>query len=150
MHRSSTRCNRNIALGAIMSRSEYLKLADTIEADIVRGALNPGDRLPPQRDFAYDRKIAASTASRVYTELLRRGLVVGEVGRGTFISGDAKRGTTLPHEPRGVRIDLEFNDLARPGQAAIIAKSLAGLEKPAALEVALRTGTSTGTPAMRS
>ncbi len=72
-----------------MSKSEYLKLADAIAGEIADGTLKPGDRLPPQRDFAYERKIAASTASRVYAELLRRGLVVGEVGRGTFISGDA-------------------------------------------------------------
>ena len=64
-----------------MSKSEYLKLADTIAAEIADGALKPGDRLPPQRNFAYERKIAVSTASRVYAELLRRGLVVGEVGR---------------------------------------------------------------------
>jgi len=75
-----------------MSKSEYLKLADAITAEIADGTLKPGDRLPPQRNFAYERKIAVSTAGRVYTELLRRGLVVGEVGRGTFISGDAKRG----------------------------------------------------------
>src|SRR5262249_46343035 len=30
MIRCMSRCNRNIALGAIMSKSEYLKLADTI------------------------------------------------------------------------------------------------------------------------
>ncbi|MGY4452442.1 DNA-binding transcriptional regulator YhcF (GntR family) [Bradyrhizobium sp. i1.3.1] len=74
-----------------MSKFEYVKLADAIAADITKGTLRPGDRLPPQRNFAYDRGIAVSTASRVYTELLRRGLVVGEVGRGTFISGDIKR-----------------------------------------------------------
>ncbi|HVI90418.1 MAG TPA: PLP-dependent aminotransferase family protein, partial [Dongiaceae bacterium] len=133
-----------------MSKSEYLKLADGIEADIAKGVLKPGDRLPPQRDFAYERKIAASTASRVYAELLRRGLVVGEVGRGTFISGEARRGTALPSEPRGIRIDLEFNYLALPGLATIVAKSLAGLERPAALEDALRTATSIGTPAVRN
>ena len=105
MLRYKSRINQNIDLGAIMSKSEYLKLADTIAAEIADGRLKPGDRLPPQRDFAYERKIAVSTASRVYAELLRRGLVVGEVGRGTFISGDAKRGGTLPSEPRGIRID---------------------------------------------
>ena len=83
-----------------MSRSEYLNLADAIAADIASGALKPGDRLPPQRSFAYERKIAVSTASRVYTELLRRGLVVGEVGRGTFISGEARRGIAASTEPR--------------------------------------------------
>src|SRR5262249_29262933 len=133
-----------------MSKSEYLKLADAISAEIADGTLKPGDRLPPQRNFAYDRKIAVSTAGRVYAELLRRGLVVGEVGRGTFISGDAKRGTAAPSEPRGIRIDLEFNYPARPEQTALIAKSLDGLEKPAALDEALRWATSTGTPALRS
>jgi DNA-binding transcriptional MocR family regulator len=132
-----------------MSKSEYLKLADTIAAEIADGALRPGDRLPPQRNFAYERKIAVSTASRVYAELLRRGLVVGEVGRGTFISGDAKRGVAAPSEPSGIRIDLEFNYPMLPDQTALIAKSLDGLEKPAALDVALRQATSVGTPAVR-
>src|SRR5258706_8371738 len=133
-----------------MSKSEYLKLADTIAAEIGDGRLRPGDRLPPQRSFAYERKIAVSTASRVYAELLRRGLVVGEVGRGTFISGEARRGMTAAGEPRGVRIDLEFNYPILPNQTALIAKSLEGLEKPAALDAALRQATSVGTPAIRS
>jgi DNA-binding transcriptional MocR family regulator len=133
-----------------MPKSEYLKLADSIAAEIADGTLKPGDRLPPQRNFAYERKIAVSTAGRVYAELLRRGLIVGEVGRGTFISGDAKRGAAAPSEPRGIRIDLEFNYPMRPDQTALVAKSLDGLEKPAALDVALRWATSVGTPALRS
>src|ERR1700710_1393689 len=147
MIRYKSRCNRNIALGAIMSKFEYLKLADTVAAEIADGTLKPGDQLPPQRSFAYERKIAVSTASRVYAELLRRGLVVGEVGRGTFISGEARRGAAAAGEPRGVRIDLEFNYPVLPDQTALIAKSLAGLEKPGALDAALRQGTSVGKPA---
>lgn len=133
-----------------MSKSEYLKLADEIAAKITDGTLRPGDRLPPQRNFADQRKIAVSTASRVYTELLRRGLVVGEVGRGTFVSGEAKRGATAPGEPRGVRIDLEFNYPILPDQTALIARSLSGLEKPAELSAALSQATSGGTPTVRS
>lgn len=133
-----------------MSKSEYVTLADTIAAEIANGTLRPGDRLPPQRTFAYERKIAVSTASRVYAELLRRGLVVGEVGRGTFISGDARRGAAAPGEPRGIRIDLEFNYPLLPNQTTLIARSIEGLEKPLALEAALKQGTSFGTPAMRS
>jgi DNA-binding transcriptional MocR family regulator len=133
-----------------MSKFEYLKLADTIAAEIADGTLKAGDRLPPQRSFAYERKIAVSTASRVYAELLRRGLAVGEVGRGTFISGETRRGVAAASEPRGIRIDLEFNYPILPNQTALIAKSLAGLEKPAALEAALRQATSVGTPALRS
>lgn len=133
-----------------MSKSEYLKLADTIAAEIADGTLRPGDRLPPQRNFAWDRKIAVSTASRVYAELLRRGLVVGEVGRGTFISGEAKRGAAAPSEPRGIRTDLEFNYPMLPDQTALIANSLNGLEKPATLDVVLKQTTSVGTSAIRS
>jgi DNA-binding transcriptional MocR family regulator len=133
-----------------MSKFEYLRLADAIAAEIAAGALKPGDRLPPQRNFAYERKIAVSTASRVYTELLRRGLAVGEVGRGTFISGQARRGVTSPAESHGGRIDLEFNYPLLPHQSAMIAKSLEGLERPESLEAALRPATSTGTQAARS
>lgn len=133
-----------------MPKADYLKLADVIAAEIASGALKPGDRLPPQRSFAYERGIAVSTASRVYAELLRRGLVVGEVGRGTFISGEARRGMAAPGEPRGIRIDLEFNYPQLPQQTAMIAKSLAGLDQPALLETALKQGTSVGTAEARS
>ncbi|WP_291859648.1 PLP-dependent aminotransferase family protein [Bradyrhizobium sp.] len=132
-----------------MSKFEYARLADAVAAEIASGALKPGDRLPPQRVFAYERKIATSTASRVYTELLRRGLVVGEVGRGTFISGEARRGIAAPAEPRGARIDLEFNYPMLPTQSALIARSLEGLNRPEALDIALRQATSTGTPGLR-
>src|SRR3569833_596872 len=133
-----------------MSAYDYLKLADAIGEEIANGRLKPGDRLPPQRSFAYERGIAVSTASRVYTELLRRGLVVGEVGRGTFISGEARRGAHAPAEPRGARIDFEFNYPLLPQQSAMIAKSLAGLERADALDMALRPAISSGTQAARS
>jgi len=133
-----------------MPKSEYLRLADTIAAEIADGTLKPGDRLPPQRSFAYERKIAVSTASRVYAELLRRGLVVGEVGRGTFISGEERRGVAAPGEPRGIRIDLEFNYPMLPDQTALIAKSLDGLQRPVALDAALGQATTVGTPAVRN
>lgn len=133
-----------------MSRFAYLKLADAIAAEIAGGTLRPGDRLPPQRSFAYERKIAVSTASRVYTELLRRGLVVGEVGRGTFISGPAPRDVATSNEPREARIDFEHNFPILPEQAAMIARSLQGMDRPEVLDAALRPAASIGTRAARS
>jgi DNA-binding transcriptional MocR family regulator len=132
-----------------MSPADYMKLADAVAADIADGRLKAGDRLPPQRTFAYERKIAVSTASRVYTELLRRGLVVGEVGRGTFVSGNARRGIASPVEPHGARIDLEFNYPMLPEQSVLIARSLEGLERPDVLQAALRRASSGGTPKLR-
>jgi DNA-binding transcriptional MocR family regulator len=134
-----------------MSRFEYIRLADAVAADIAGGALKPGDRLPPQRTFAFQRKIAASTASRVYTELLRRGLVVGEVGRGTFVSGQSPQPVApIPLEPRGSRIDMEINYPILPTQAAMVARSLSGLERAEAIELAQRQGSSGGTLTARN
>jgi DNA-binding transcriptional MocR family regulator len=133
-----------------MSSAEYLKLADDIASDISAGRLKTGDRLPPQREFAYRRKIAVSTASRVYTELLRRGLVVGEVGRGTFVSERSLKGAAAAIEPsQDSRIDLEFNYPILPDQAALMAKSLGDLVQSDQLQRALKQSTSGGEASMR-
>jgi len=109
--------------------TSYTALVEDVAADIADGRLKAGDRLPPQRQFAYERGIAASTAARVYAELLRRGLVVGEVGRGTFVAGHAPL-PPLRVEPSDGRIDLEFNFPTLPEQAGLIAKSLAVWQRP--------------------
>src|SRR5262245_48622784 len=132
-----SRCKTNIALGAIMTATEYTGLVDELAAAIAAGRLKPGDRLPPQRTFAYERGIAASTAARVYAELLRRGLVVGEVGRGTFVAGSFPPLGSIRGEPRDGRIDLEFNFPILPAQSALIAQSLAGLQRADAMSAAL-------------
>nr|WP_315701457.1 MULTISPECIES: PLP-dependent aminotransferase family protein [unclassified Bradyrhizobium] len=118
--------------------ASYTVLVDAIAADIANGRLKAGDRLPPQRQFAYERGIAASTAARVYAELLRRGLVVGEVGRGTFVAGETLAPLpALRLEPFDGRIDLEFNFPTLPDQAALIAKSLQSWQRPDVLGTVL-------------
>jgi len=129
---------------------DYMALADEFAAQISTGVLKAGERLPPQRQFAWTRNIAVSTASRVYSELLRRGLVVGEVGRGTFVSGDTKSGgLAATGEPRGSRIDLEFNFPILPAQFSLMAKSLEGLDRGDALQSSLQQSTSVGTARVR-
>lgn len=120
-----------------MTATEYTALVDDLEAAIAAGRLKPGERLPPQRTFAYDKGIAASTAGRVYAELLRRGLIVGEVGRGTFVAGRPSPAVSIRGEPRDGRIDLEFNFPILPAQSGLIAKSLAGLQRADAMSVAM-------------
>lgn len=63
----------------------YLAIANAIAEDISSGKLAEGARLPPQRDLADELKVALTTVTRAYTEAERRGLVSGEVGRGTFV-----------------------------------------------------------------
>lgn len=120
-----------------MVAASYSTFVDRIAAEIAAGGLKPGDRLPPQREFAYAKGIAASTAGRVYAELLRRGLVVGEVGRGTFVAGRSGGDGSATREPQDGPVDLEFNFPTVPEQAGLIARSLAGLQRPDALGAAV-------------
>ena len=46
-----------------------------------------GQKLPPQRDLAYDLGVTVGTIGRAYALIRQRGLVSGEVGRGTFVLG---------------------------------------------------------------
>lgn len=63
----------------------YLRLAERIEHDIDNGILASGAKLPPQRDLAYDIGVTIGTVGRAYALLRERGLVSGEVGRGTYV-----------------------------------------------------------------
>jgi DNA-binding transcriptional MocR family regulator len=121
-----------------MRSADFLKLADEIAADIRSGQLKPGERLQPQRHFAFERKIATSTAGRVYGELLRRGLVVGEVGRGTFVAGLRPHELAASAEAHEQRIDLEFNFPILPDQSALISDSLRYLFQPNLMEICQR------------
>jgi DNA-binding transcriptional MocR family regulator len=104
---------------------DYRSIADAIANDIATGRLRPGDRLLPQREFAYRRGIAPSTAGRVYAELARRRLAVGEVGRGTFVAARTSRNGLAYSEPTGPRIDLEHLFPILPAQETAIARALA-------------------------
>ncbi len=66
----------------------YLQLADAIEEAIGTGGLPPGSKLPPQRNLAFDLKVTIGTIGRAYALAHERGLVTGEVGRGTYVLGD--------------------------------------------------------------
>ncbi|TDD36049.1 PLP-dependent aminotransferase family protein [Actinomadura sp. KC06] len=128
---------------------DYRRVADEVAAGIAAGRLRPGDRLPPQRAFARERGIAASTASRVYRELRRRGLVVGEVGRGTFVRAAEGPPATALAEPADARVDLEFSYPVVPEQTALLAAGMERLLRPDVLEAALGPAGVAGTPAAR-
>lgn len=129
---------------------DYRVLADRIAADIATGRLRPGTRLPPQRRFARKHGIAASTASRVYGELVRRGLAVGEVGRGTFVRAGRQSPEPALAEPGGARVDLELNFPLLPTQAPLLAESLSGVLRPDVLADALHPVTVHGTAQART
>jgi DNA-binding transcriptional MocR family regulator len=63
----------------------YLAFVSALEADIAAGRVKPGMRLLPQRDMALRLELSVGTISKAYAEAEQRGLISGEVGRGTFV-----------------------------------------------------------------
>ena len=88
----------------------YLAIADALEADIKTGALAQGDRLPPQRELAYQLGVTLGTITRAYGEAERRRLVKGETGRGTYIASETQKVSPLiPKEDEPETCDLARN-----------------------------------------
>lgn len=92
-----------------LRRPAYLSLAEQIARAIQEGKLLNGARLPTHRKLADDLKLSIQTVSRAYDELIRRGLVAGEVGRGTFVQTQGKE-PEPPYLPErlGEVIDLSI------------------------------------------
>jgi DNA-binding transcriptional MocR family regulator len=114
---------------------DYRQLADQMARDIEAGRLKPGQKLPPQRRFAWDRGIAVSTASRAYAELVRRGLATGEVGRGTFVRARMPAATWPGALAEAhALLDLERVWPVLPTQSRLVADTLRGLLRDGALD----------------
>ena len=69
----------------LLKRPAYLSLAEQVTRAIQDGRLPGGAQLPPHRKLADELGLSVQTVSRAYEELARRGLVAGEIGRGSFV-----------------------------------------------------------------
>jgi DNA-binding transcriptional regulator YhcF (GntR family) len=81
------------------SKPLYLAIADSIGHAVASGALLKGQRLPPQRDLAWKLGVTLGTVTRAYRQAELRGLLSGEVGRGSFIRTDSTA-VAICHKPR--------------------------------------------------
>src|ERR1700722_678257 len=85
----------------------YLAFVLALEADIASGRVKPGMRLLPQRDMAQRLNLSVGTISKAYAEAEQRGLISGEVGRGTFVQ--RRRPETRGHGASETTIKLALN-----------------------------------------
>ena len=102
----------------------YLSLAGAIAKDVQAGRLKTGERLPPHRELADALKITVTTVTRGYSEAERRGLVRGEVGRGTYVRPPAF--AMVAAADSGVT-DLGTNALLPQAHARELTASLAAI-----------------------
>jgi DNA-binding transcriptional MocR family regulator len=96
----------------------YLAFVQALESDVESGRLKPGTRLLPQREMANLLGLSVGTVSRAYAEAEMRGLVSGEVGRGTFVQ--RRRPPTNSRSAAQAPINLALNVPPATGEDELI------------------------------
>jgi DNA-binding transcriptional MocR family regulator len=109
----------------------YLAFVHALENDVRTGVLKPGTRLLPQRDMANQLGLSVGTVSRAYTEAEARGLISGEVGRGTFVQ--RPRPPTSATGSTQATINLALNVPPSTGEDELIASVLSEILADGAL-----------------
>jgi DNA-binding transcriptional MocR family regulator len=131
----------------------YRAIAEALAEDLRDGRLRPGDRLPTHRDLAWHLKVTVGTVSRAYAEAERRGLIAGEVGRGTFIRGsEPPAPSALPPErvaEQGGLINLAQNHPVPGEETALFAQALRDIAGDPGLGELLRYQNHVGLPLAR-
>jgi DNA-binding transcriptional MocR family regulator len=95
------------------SRPLYLAIADAIARDVEGGTLADGARLPPQRELAWKLGVTLGTVTRAYKEAEERGLLAGEVGRGSYIR-HARLAAPLPAQVKDMNGVLDLSHAIPP------------------------------------
>jgi DNA-binding transcriptional MocR family regulator len=115
---------------AAFAGPRYAAIAEALAGDVRSGRLPPGARLPTHRDLAWRLGVTVGTVSRAYAEAERRGLIGGEVGRGTFVrapeAGAVPRASEL--------IELGVNRSPIQSEPACLARALEAIARGPALE----------------
>jgi DNA-binding transcriptional MocR family regulator len=109
----------------------YLAIADGLAADIANRKLVPGTRMPTHRDLADVLGVTIGTVSRAYAEAARRGLITGEVGRGTFVRSAAggEPGVSEGGSPDVVDLSVNHPPPVEGAEAAALSAALRSLSR---------------------
>lgn len=121
--------------------TRFRAIADALQERIADGTLPVGAKLPTHRDLAWRVGVTVGTVTRAYAELERRGLVVGEVGRGTYVRGPKFRDFRhLPHKASAGQadfIDMTLNLPPATPTSVDVTRVLADLSRDGSMEALL-------------
>lgn len=96
----------------------YLQIMNYLKREIVRGSLQPGDKIPSVRELAADLQINPNTVQRTFQELEREGIVETRRGLGRYVTSEGSKimiikkemaSELLEHFIRGMQ-ELGFKD----------------------------------------
>lgn len=117
----------------------YLAVAEALAEAVKAGHLAAGHRLPPQRELADTLGVSLGTVTRAYAHATKRGLLRGEVGRGTYVAGASDRWDPLlePGRDSSDFIDLGPN-LPLQSLDPDVGEALAALSRRPGLQALMR------------
>ena len=114
------------------TRPTPIRLADTIanqlEQRILEGSLKPGDRLPPEREFALELGVSRPSLREAMQKLVSKGLLSTRHGGGTFVTDRLEAyfvdpwQDMLKSQPFLHRDLLEFRQMLETQAAALAAE----------------------------
>ena len=114
----------------VRSSRLYEQIVQQVEESIVKGALKPGDQLPPERELAEEFGVSRTAVREAVKALREKGLVEAYPGRGTFITD----GTS-----HAIRQSLDrVAKIGQPEGSAFLAEVRAILEPEIAALAAVR------------
>ena len=106
----------------------YEQIVEQIELRILSGELNPGDKLPPERELAKQFGVSRTAVREAMKALSLKGLIVVHPGRGTFVTDYTS--TAVRHsidlmvkigKTDGVAALMEVREILEPEIAALAA-----------------------------
>ncbi|WP_028776012.1 GntR family transcriptional regulator [Shimazuella kribbensis] len=93
----------------------YLQIIQHICSQIIRGDLQPGEKLPSVREMALKMGVNPNTIQRVYMELERESLAEARRGQGTFVTENRDRLQQLRLDLKHDRIKTFIADMTEMG-----------------------------------
>lgn len=76
----------------------YIQVINELKKKMVKGELQPGEKMPSGRDLAVEYKVNQNTAARIYRELEAQGYCFTRRGIGTFVSEEESMFQNLKRE----------------------------------------------------
>lgn len=93
----------------------YLQIMQRVKLDIVSGAWQPGERVPPVRELALEYQVNPNTVQRALAELERENLLYTERTAGRFVTRDGPRIVRLRREMAEGVLQDAFRQLSSMG-----------------------------------
>lgn len=95
----------------------YRQIMNLLYAEIGRGRLREGDRLPTIKELAEKFSINPNTVAKAYRELDLRGVIEGRRGDGSFVSACPRPLAQLTAEQRRAKLDEVLGRLVAEAKA---------------------------------